>query len=275
MHYSKVTEKKNAKGYAYWVEGDSSKKPLILISGFTGTHGDLLSFARFLKEKYFVIMPEFPGWGDSSEGSSSFTISSYANYIGELLKELNIQQAILIGHCMGATIALETAYKFSQKIQEIILISTPYQEGTMGNIFFEAMAFISERAPSFLRPFFFFWRSRIITIPLSFVVLQTRTFERKIHLIKQTALNQSGQNEHVLETNWDSLIRYNYNKLRKLTIPVHLFHGGKDVLVEPQQSEKLSRIFTYATVDIIPHAGHLPPIETPETLARFIEKYLA
>lgn len=257
----------------YFVEGNTKNPPLVLLSGFTGTHGDLLDVARELKDEFFLIIPEFPGWGDSPKGDSTFTISDYAKVVGHIAQELELRQLSIVGHCMGATVALETAYQFPKFIKELFLISTPYQEGTWGQTFFEILSKWSEKVPQTLRPFFFFWRSRVFTVPMSFFVLQTRTFHKKLSLIFKTTFGQSHQDEHVLETNWNSLIAYNYNRAKKLRIPVHLIHGAKDVLIPVSQAEKLKGLFHNVTLDILPDAGHLPPVETPGEVGRLIKKF--
>lgn len=258
---------------AYFVEGNTNNYPLVLLSGFTGTHGDLLDVARELKDRFFLIIPEFPGWGESPKGDSTFTISDYAKVLEHITQKLGIKQVTLVGHCMGATVALETAYLFPGLVKELFLISPPYQEGTWGQGFFETMAYGSEKMPPILRPLFFFWRSRVLTVPMSFFVLQTRTFHKKLRLILKTLFSQSHQDEHVLETNWNSLIEYDYNRAKKIKIPVHVMHGAKDVLIPVSQAEKLSKLFGNVTLDILPDSGHLPPVETPGEVVRIIKDF--
>lgn len=272
-HYTRATKKVTSHNVAYWVEGNSKNPPLILLSGFTGTHGDLLALARLLKNKYFLIIPEFPGWGETPKNHSTFTITSYAHVIEEIVKENTYNKITLVGHCMGTLVALEYAYEFPNSVEKLFLISVPYQEGTVGQIFFEKMADWSEKVPRVVRFLFFFWRSRIITIPISFFVLQTKTFHHKLQLILQTLTKQSHQDEHVLEKNWISMMHFHYQKLKKLSLPIHLIHGEKDRLIPLYQASKLQTLPPTATLDIVPHAGHLPPVETPESVARVIRKY--
>ncbi len=275
-NYTRVTKKimYDSSPIAYWVEGDSAHIPLVLLSGFTGTHADLLELARHLKDDFFLIIPEFPGWGKSPQGNSRFTIHDYSKVVEHILDDLKIQKAVLVGHCMGAVVAIECGFLFPNKITQLLLVSPPYQNNTWGQIFFKTMLHISKKVPVSLRPIFFFWRSRFITIPISFVAIQTRKFSKKLHLIEKTMIQQPYQNEHVLETNWNSLIDYDYQKARAIHLPVHIIHGEKDILIPPLQAVRLSKLFQNVTIDILAHAGHLPPTETPVSLARVFKKYL-
>lgn len=270
----KAEEKKSSSGFLYWQYGSNKQKPLVLIPGFTGTHKDLSHIANILKEKHMVLIPEFPGWEDAKNAKSSYTISAYAKVVNNLLTDLQLVDVVIVAHCMGGVIACEAAYEDASRIKDLVLISIPYQGGTLGQNFFLLMAKLSEKVPSTFRPVFFFWRSRLITSPLSLFVLKTRSFRRKLSLIEGVVKAQSSQNEHVLETNWDSLIYYNYAKLRKLRVPVHLLHGEKDLLIPVGQAEKLADMLPHATCTVVPRAGHLPPVETPETVVRLITQYL-
>lgn len=272
--YSKVTERKTKSGISFWVEGKSGNPALILMAGFTGTHGDLLSLARELKEKYFILIPEFPGWGEVPEEKSSLTIESYAHVVQEIIASMSLEKVVLVGHCMGGVVALECGYEFPNSITHTIIMSPPYQEGTPGQVFFKTLGSLSEKVPQFFRPAFFFWRSRIITVPLSFFVIKTRSLHKKLSIISKTMHKQTGQNEHVLEKNWISLIEFNYHKLNKLSMPIDVIHGEEDLLIPLTQARKLAALLPHATFHILKNGGHLPPVEEPGTVARLIEQIL-
>jgi pimeloyl-ACP methyl ester carboxylesterase len=138
---------------------------------------------------------------------------------------------------------------------------------------FVHLAQTSMKVPKFLRQLFFFFRSRIIAIPLGFFVVQTKSLRKKLKIIFSNTVKQQFQDEESVEKNWNSLVLFDYKKLGKLSLPIHIFHGEKDILIPPQQVRELLSYCPNATFDIIPHAGHMPPVETPETLAHLMEKY--
>ncbi|HSD99040.1 MAG TPA: alpha/beta hydrolase [Patescibacteria group bacterium] len=269
-NYTRVTRQimHNDSNISYFVDGDNKNPPLMLLPGFTGTHGDLLALATYLKKDFFLIFPEFPGWGESKKENSPLTIEDYAKIVGQIAQELGFAKVGIVGHCMGATVAIETAYQFPKIVRQLFLISTPYQKGTGGQLFFTLMTRLSKKVPQFLRPVFYFWRSRVLTVPLSFFIIKTKTFSHKCHLITKTLFAQSHQDEDVVERNWDSLIHYPYERARKITIPAVLLHGAKDMLIPMSQAEKLQKIFPNAKLVVLPNAGHLPPVETPGEVAK-------
>ena len=260
--------------YSFWKDGAIKRPPLVVLPGFTGTHGDLLDFARQFKDSYDVIIPDLPGWGDSPKGTYHLTIEGYAKFVSDLLNYLKLDSVYLIGHCMGATVAIEFAYLYPKNVKELFLVGVPYLKGTIGNVLFEHLAHESEKAPKFIRPLFFFFRSRLFAIPLGFFVIQTKSLRKKLSIILKNTIKQQFQDEDLVEKNWNSIVLFNYNKLKNLPMPIHMFHGEKDMLVSATQAKRLQKINPKMTLDIIPNAGHMPPVETPQTLGRMIFHFL-
>jgi pimeloyl-ACP methyl ester carboxylesterase len=259
-------------GY-YWVLGSKNNPSLLLLGGFTSVHGDLLPLAGDLKQKYFVIMPDLPGWGKSPRFSDTLTIENYAIYLESLLKHLKIQRVTVVGHCMGAPLTIEFAYKFPGLTEKIFLASTPYLKGTISYELFLHLASLSKHVPKGIRKIFFIFRSRLFVSPIDLFVIQTKSLKRKLRLIWHYYKIQPLENEDSVEENWVSLINYDYNKVKNLKMPVHLIHGEKDVLINKRQLNKFHKLIPSATLDLLPNAGHIPPLEAPKTLATVIMKY--
>lgn len=261
--------------YSFWKDGKTKNPPLVILPGFTGTHGDLVDFAEQFEKDFDVIIPDLPGWGDSPKGTYHLTIEGYADFVHDLLEGLHISHVFLVGHCMGSAVAIQFAYKYPRKVSELFLISVSYLGGTLSQEMFAYLARESIKVPHFLRPLFFFFRSRLIAIPLGFFVIQTKSFKKKLSIILKNTVKQQFQDEAVIEKNWNSLTLFDYKKLQSLQMPIHIFHGEKDILVAPKQSEKILAFCPMATFEVISHAGHMPPVETPETLARLMQRYLS
>lgn len=258
----------------FWTLGEKTKPWICIIPGFTGLHADLLPLARELRDGNFVIILELPGWGKSESLSAPLTVSQYAGYMHALFLALHSKKVTLIGHCMGALIACEYALRFPSTTAKIFIISTPYQEGMVSNSIFKKLVHISMHAPRPFRPLFYLWRSRIFSMPLGFFVIQSRSWRKKLHLILRTIPLQSSQKEISVEENWNSMIQFAFTKISKITVPTHIIHGAKDLIIPVIQAEKLHTLLPFATSDILPKAGHMPPIESPFALATIIRKYL-
>ena len=174
---------------------------------------------------------------------------------------------------MGATLSIEFTFHYQKMVDRLYLISTPYMHGTLSEDLFLHLAHASNHSPKYLRRFFFLWRSRPLTIPLSFFVLKFRSFRKIIRITLKNSSLQAKQNEDAVEENWISLITFNYAKLTKIKIPIVLFFGKEDILISKSQAHKLQELNPDSKLYFIPRAGHLPPVETPQTLANLIMGY--
>ena len=260
--------------YYYWIAGDTRNPTLLLLPGFTGTHTDLLPLAEELKKSFYIIIPDLPGWGESPRLKQKLTIDHYSVYLHSLLHAIGVSKIYLFGHCMGATLALQYAIHYPQSVKKLIIVSTPYNEGLLSQRLFLHLADISTHSPKFFRPFLFLWRSRFFSTPLCLLSMQFRSFHKKIRIIVRGIRQQPHQHEDVVEENWVSLVHFHYGKTKELTMPILIIHGDKDLLVSPKQADRLHLLLPNAQLRFISDAGHIPPVETPGTLAVMVAEFL-
>lgn len=257
----------------YWVLGNKNKPPLLLIHGYTGNHSDLLEVAESLKEKYFVIVPDLPGWGQSERFKQKLSIGNYANYIKSLLDSLKISKVTIVGHCMGATLGIELCYKYPNIADKLILISTPYIKDAISEKILLHVANMEKHSPKSIRRIFFVWRSRLIVTPLSFYLIKSKSVRKKLRLMWHYVKLQPTQQEESVEENFESTINYNYDKVKQIKIPIHLIHGGSDPIISMHEALEFHQLIPNSSIEIIPNSGHMPPVESPQSLASLILKY--
>ncbi len=64
-------------------------------------------------------------------------------------------------------------------------------------------------------------------------------------------------------------------RLRNIAMPVLLVSGGNDALCPPSRHEEMAGSFRNARRSVIPHCGHMVPLEDPKTLRNLIAELLA
>ena len=272
--YQRIEVKSSQDTKAYcWTAGDKKNPPLLLVPGFTGTHTDLMAIAKDLTSKYFVIVPDMPGWGESPRFSQGLTIENYAVYVKSLTEQLKIEKITYAGHCMGATIGIEFANQFPEKIKDLFLLSAPNLGGTLSDKLLIFMADSALYFPKKVRPLFYLWRNRYTCALANIFVIRCIGKMRKLKLIMHYVLVQGDANEDSIEEAWISLIHYNYKKTAEVKAPVHIIHGNEDILINKKQVEKLHSFLPTATVDYVLNSGHMPPVENPQGVASAILKY--
>jgi pimeloyl-ACP methyl ester carboxylesterase len=86
---------------------DSGKGlPVLFIHGFCETHWIWNKFSDELSNDFRVLMIDLPGFGQSKSLSAPFSITDVSQEIIGLLKKLQIEQCICIGHSLGGYVTL-------------------------------------------------------------------------------------------------------------------------------------------------------------------------
>lgn len=263
-----------SKTYYYWVTGDKSHPPILVIPGYTGTHNDLITITSSLRKHYYIIIPDMPGWGKSPRLETDATIQNYALFLKKLLEFLSLQSTIIIGHCMGTAIAIEFALLYQNSVEKLILLSPPYDYGTITRKCMVFLTDMAKRSPKPMRYIFFLWRARIVTSVAAIFILKVRSYRIKLRLIRHIWEVQPNQDEEVVQTNWYSLMHYPFNKVKYITKPIHIIHGEKDVLVSLKNARKFSSLISHSTFEVLKGGGHNLQIEQPTQLEKLIARYL-
>lgn len=105
------------------IDEGNSDKVLLLIHGLgSNAKGWIKNIPAWSKD-YRVIAVDLPGYGKSDKGYYPFSMKFYAQVLVELMSEMNIKKATLIGHSMGGQVAMTAALEYPQRIEKLVLIS--------------------------------------------------------------------------------------------------------------------------------------------------------
>lgn len=108
-------------GTVHYLRTNQDKQPILLIHGFQVDSRMWLRTALALRDKYDLIMPDVRGHGLSSAMPLDLIEETLSDDMVELVNSLNLQQKpIIVGHSMGADIALRLAGKIP--VEKIILV---------------------------------------------------------------------------------------------------------------------------------------------------------
>lgn len=96
-------------------------EPLFLLHG-NGEDGTYFkNQIEFFSAKYRTLAVDTRGHGKSPRGTAPFTMEQFAEDLNELMNELQISRAIILGFSDGANIAMKFALKYPQKVTALIL----------------------------------------------------------------------------------------------------------------------------------------------------------
>jgi pimeloyl-ACP methyl ester carboxylesterase len=100
-------------------------KPLLLLHGLGSAGVVWQSFARRLNPPWQAIAPDLRGHGESDHPIVGYEAPAYAEDVAALLRAINVSAVPVIGHSLGALVALALAAAHQQHVQALVLLDPP------------------------------------------------------------------------------------------------------------------------------------------------------
>ncbi len=107
--------------------GNPSGPALVLLHGFPQTHSMWHRVAQQLRDRYFLVMPDLRGYGDSSHAPgladhSNYSKRAMANDVVAVTKALGLDRFNLCGHDRGGRVAHRLALDHPDLVEKLCVI---------------------------------------------------------------------------------------------------------------------------------------------------------
>lgn len=260
----------------------SGEPVFILLHGFGATLYSWHAVMPALAEMGAVIAFDRPAFGLTERPlrdewqTNPYTPEAQSDLVIGLMDNLNIEQAVLVGNSAGGTIATDTALRYPERVQALVLV--------------DAAIYTGGGAPAFVRP-----------------LLQTPQMNHLGPLIARASVQQLAGGldlawhdpnnippetraayERPLQVDrWDEafweLVAASRelklaDRLGELQMPVLVISGDDDRIVPLEDSLRLGEAIRGAETAVLPNCGHLPQEECPDAFMQavipFVEQLL-
>jgi len=253
-------------GIDLFYEIKGTGEPLLLIAGFMcdRTYWSLLM--PYLSQ-YQVIRFDNRGIGQSSVPDSPYSIQQMANDAAALLDILGITKAHVAGHSMGGQIAQALAITHPGKIQSLILLASLAKGNERFNSIIKTWGDIAgkldlELYEKIILPWIF--TDNFYAMPGMIDQLIEWAVNYPFAPTKQGLYHQSRA-----IVNHDTT-----DRLQDIKCPTLVLVGEQDILTPVKFSQQLSQGIPHAELVIIENSGHGFLIESPESIAQLLLKFL-
>jgi pimeloyl-ACP methyl ester carboxylesterase len=105
-------------------DAGSGDEALLLIHGMAGSSETWRAVIPQLSKKYRVVAPDLLGHGQSAKPRSDYSLGAFAVGLRDVLNELGISRATVIGQSLGGGVAMQFAYQHPDYCQRLVLISS-------------------------------------------------------------------------------------------------------------------------------------------------------
>lgn len=238
---------------------------VILVHGFAEDSQAWALQQEFLQQHFLVIVPDLPGSGHSTTGTTDWSMEMFADGIHQILEEEQLSAAVIIGHSMGGYIALAFAEKFPQQLLGLGLFhSTALADSEeRKNIRRRGIEFIREHgAATFLEQ----------ATPNLFSAL---TRQQQPDLVQFITDRYAGFNAQSLISYYEAMIRRPDRTvvLQQITQPVLFVIGQHDATIPPDQVLPQTYLPPFSFVEILNLSGHMGMLEETARTNQLLHRY--
>ena len=244
------------KFYYYSHEAENADSPpIILIHGAGGTH---LYFPPELRRLngFKIVAPDLPGHG-KTEGIGRQSINDYVQSIQKFMEEINLANAVIIGHSMGAAIALQLAIDAPEKVLGLVILGG----GSRLSV-----------APSILEK-----TANEATFPLAIEKIIKWSFgpDTPPRLKELAAQHMNETRPAVLHGDFIACNAFDISeRLNEIKKPTLILCGTEDKMTPPQHSKTLHEKMPNSELKLIEGAGHMLMLEKAREVAEEIERFV-
>jgi 3-oxoadipate enol-lactonase len=236
-------------------EGEGRKTPVCLVHGAGSSSVVWMDAVRRLAPQRRVIAPDLPGHGQSDRWHppDDVSIAMYRDAVGTVCAQLKIPRVILVGHSMGALVALSAAATWPERVAGLVLVAGGARLPVAPEVYrhVESADFAE-------------WLATLAYSPAT----------PKEIVERWAGISQTAEPE-ITRADFRAVERFDGRELlARVRAPVLVVGGEDDLLAPPQVSRALGAI-AGSTVVLLREAGHALMLERPDDFHAAFDPFLA
>jgi len=242
------------------VEGGDGPALLFLhgAGGFTGW----APFLDRLAEDYHVYAPAHPGVAASEGLEYLDDLWDLTLFYEELMQELGLEQAYIIGHSYGGMLAAELAAHRPDRVTRLVLVCPLglwLEESPVPDFFVltpsESVGLV--------------WHDPDSTLARAYNARPDDPQQRV-----EATLNNTKTLAAVGKFIWPIPDRGLAKRSHRITMPTLVLWGDSDGMVPPIYGDAFQQLLPNAQLEVLEKCGHLPQVERPEKFLAAVKSFL-
>jgi pimeloyl-ACP methyl ester carboxylesterase len=222
---------------------------VILVHGWSCDSAYWGSQLDALKAKYTTVTVDLAGHGGSGRNRADWSMGNFGEDVAAVARQLPNSRIVLVGHSMGAPVALEAARRIGDRVIGIVAVDSLKTVGQPP---------ISEREMAMrLKPF----RDNFIGQMREFVAASFFTKTADPMFIRKVADDMSLAPPEVALPAIEALIRMDYSTvLPSIHVPVVAINSDR---TGPTDEERIRKSLPTFSAVVLPDSGHFVMMEAP------------
>lgn len=238
-------------------------QPLVLLHGNGSMVQDFASsgLIDLAAQRYRVIAIDRPGYGYSERPRTTiWTPQAQAKLLHHALRQLGVEQPIVLGHSWGTLVAVALALDFPDDVKSLVLLSGYYYPTARADVVLmspPAIPIIGDLMRYTMSPLLAraMWPLMLRRMFSPAAVPERFNKEFTTWLALRPSQLRAAAAESALMIPAAYTLRHRYHEL---TMPVEIMAGGDDAHVKThEQSEQLHHALPHSTLHVAPGVGHM------------------
>lgn len=222
-------------------------EPLVFFHG-AGTM-DGFDFAEAWTERFRVIVPYHPGWGESGDDPTFTDLHDYVMHYLELFDVLKLDSFNLVGLSLGGYLAAKFASEHGHRVKKLALIA-PAGMIDPEHPMLDILATPGDQIPGLLVSNFEVLQKHLPEkLDIDFLAARYRESTTVARLLWERPADPK-------------FVRY----LHRVKMPTLIVWGDEDKIIPVQQSQTWRLHIPNAEIKVYKGAGHLVHLEKPEAV---------
>ena len=251
--------------------------PVVLLHGNVVMAEDFRTSGvlELIARRHRVIAFDRPGFGYSERPhGSAWSARAQADLLRDALDVLGIHRPVVLGHSLGAAVALALALNHPDDVRGLVLLSGYYYPTLRADVLLSSppaipvlgdlLRFsISPLLGKLFQPLLLKGMFSPLPVPASFTMGSTPNMSLRPGQIRAESQDGVALIPGVIA------MRHRY---QELTMPVVIMAGTKDGVVNAKQPRRLHAQSPHSTLRLVPGVGHMLHYAAPEEVAEAIEE---
>ena len=238
-------------------EGESKRPPLVCVHGAGSSSVVWMDVVRRLSPQRRVVAPDLPGHGQSDRWHppDDVTVAMYRDAVGTVCAQLKIEKAVLMGHSMGALVALDAAAAWPERVAGLILVNGGLRLPVAPEVFVKLTG-------DFTR--FGKWLSRVVWSPST-----------PLDVVERWGTVAFTADQEITLADFRAVERFDGTGLAsRVRAPTLVLGGADDLMTPPKLTTELAAAIPGARAVVVPDAAHMLMQEQPERFFAELESFL-
>ncbi|HZA12516.1 alpha/beta fold hydrolase [Mycobacterium sp.] len=255
-----------------------SGEVVLLIHGMAGSSETWRAIIPQLAKKHRVVAPDLLGHGRSDKPRSDYSLGAFAVWLRDLLDELGITRATIVGHSLGGGVAMQFVYQHPDYCQRLVLISS----GGLGPDVGWALRLLSAPGAELVLPL-------IAPRPVLAVGNKLRSWftsagirsPRAGEIWNAYSSFSDPQTRQAFLRTLRSVVDYrgqSVSALNRLHLssgtPALAIWGEQDSIIPVEHAHAAHAAREGSRLEVLPGVGHFPQVESPIEVTDIIEDFI-